>query len=412
MKQPRVLIVNKFYYRRGGDCVCTINLERLLRARGHDVAVFAMRYPLNEPSPWESYWPPEVDFGGGPADKLAAVRRTLGLGDVRRCFARMLGDFRPDVVHLNNIHSYLSPVVGALARHAGIPVVWTLHDYKLICPSYLCLRSGRVCEECFASAGARKSRLIATRCMKGSLAASAVAYVEARRWSAPRLSRFTSRFICPSDFMARKMEQGGYDPAKLVTLCNFIDPDMERAYRQLLDSGTLSRMREPYYCYVGRLSAEKGVATLLEAASRLPYELRVAGDGPLAAELRSRYASARNIRFLGRLDGHGVRSLLASARLSVMPSECYENNPLGVIESLCAGTPVVGASIGGIPELLDHASGLLFDSGSASGLTHALGRAWNTAYDHAAIAVASLQRFSAAAHYTSLADIYRAAFGN
>lgn len=410
MKQPRVLIVNKFYYRRGGDCVCAINLEHLLRARGHDVAVFAMRHPLNEPSPSDAYWPPEVDFGGGPSAKLAAMRRTLGMGDVRRCFARMLSDFRPDVVHLNNIHSYLSPVVGAMARDAGIPVVWTLHDYKLICPSYSCLRSGRVCEECFASGGS-KSRVLATRCMKGSLAASALAYVEALRWSARRLSGFTSRFICPSDFMARMMRRGGYEPAKLVTLCNFIDPGMERDFRQLLASGSLSRMREPYYCYVGRLSAEKGVATLLEAASRVPYELRVAGDGPLAAELRSRYASAPNIRFLGRLDGHGVRSLLASARLSVMPSECYENNPLGVIESLCAGTPVVGASIGGIPELLDPATGVLFQSGSVSALTDALDRAWSAPYDHAAIAAASLERFSSAAHYARLSDIYRAVVG-
>lgn len=399
--KPRVLLVNKFYYRRGGDCVCVLNLEEMLRARGHEVAVFAMRHPENLPSPWESYWAPEVGFAGGAGAKLNAVSRTMGFGSIRRRFRRILRDFRPDVVHVHNIHSYLSPVVVRIAHDAGIKVVWTLHDYKLLCPSYACLRDGSPCELCFG----RKGQVLATRCMKGSLAASAVAYAEALRWNRSVLSRMTSGFICPSRFMKEKMAQGGFPQEKLTVLCNFLAPEMaSRMERNAVGGHT--REREPYYCYVGRLSVEKGVGTLLQAAAGLPYELRVAGDGPLAEELRAKYAHCGNIRFLGRLDAEGVEKLLASARLSVLPSECYENNPLGVIESLCCGTPVVGARIGGIPELISEDTGVTYPSGDVEALRASIARAWTTDFDHGGIATRSLLRFSATAYYKALCTIY------
>ena len=113
---PRVLVVNKFYYRRGGDCVYTLNLEHMLRSAGHEVAVFAMRYPLNESADWEDYFPTEVSFSGSLTQKLRAVRRMLGSDDVASCFTALLNDFRPEIVHLNNIHSYLSPALASIAH--------------------------------------------------------------------------------------------------------------------------------------------------------------------------------------------------------------------------------------------------------------------------------------------------------
>lgn len=399
--KPRVLIVTKFYYRRGGDCVCALNLERLLQERGHEVAVFAMQYPGNNPSEWSRYWPAEVEFGGTVRDKISAVRRVMGWGDIRASFARILREFKPDVVHLHNIHSYLSPVVGQMARHAGARVVWTLHDYKLICPSYSCLRDGHTCEECFTD----KKRVLATRCMKGSLAASAIAYAEALRWNRSRLQAFTHRFICPSQFMAGKMEQAGFDREKLITLCNFMEPEAAERFMCISARG-ISTSRQPYYCYIGRLSPEKGVETLLNAAAGLPFELRVAGGGPLADELREKYGHCRNIRFLGSLDSKGVVDLLSKARASVLPSEWYENNPLGIIESLCAGTPVVGAEIGGIPELINSDTGVTFPSRDVAALREAILKVWHGGYDHDAIARDSIVRFSSTAYYNRLLDIY------
>ncbi len=398
MKQ-RVLIVTKFYYRRGGDCVCALNLERLLRDNGHEVAVFAMQYPENEPSEWSRYWVPEVDFSGGGKAKIQAVKRTLGYGGVKAAFQRLLDDFHPDVVHLHNIHSYLSPAVAQLARKSGTRVVWTLHDYKLLCPSYSCLREGQPCELCYR----QKRNVLTRRCMKGSLAASAVAWLEAKKWNRSKLQRYTQTFICPSDFMARKMAQGGFDKSKLVTLSNYIEPSLAEAYAKI----DLDGKPRDYYCYIGRLSPEKGVTTLLEAASRLPYKLKVAGDGPLAEELRERYGDCQQIEFLGRISGSEVLELLSGARLSVMPSECYENNPLGVIESLSAGVPVVGAEIGGIPELIAPGCGLTYTSGDADALTEAIKSAWAADYDREAIRTLALGNFSPATHYHHLLDIYK-----
>ena len=124
----KILLVNKFYYRRGGDCIYTMNLEQLLKSQGHSVAVFSMQYPHNEPSEWSRYWP-------GNMTKLDALVRPFGARQVVCGFNKMLDDFQPDVVHINNIHTQISPVVAEIAHSRGIRVEWTLHDARLVCPS-------------------------------------------------------------------------------------------------------------------------------------------------------------------------------------------------------------------------------------------------------------------------------------
>ncbi len=396
-EKKRILIVNKFYYPRGGDCVVALNTERLLRQAGHEVAVFAMRYPDNIDSAWSQYFAANTNFATG--SKLAALKRIMGWGDIRDSFGRLLRDFRPHVVHLHNIHSYLSPVVAEMAHKHGCRVVWTLHDYKLLCPSYACKRQGKPCELCFG----HKHHVLQHRCMKGSLAASGVAWLEALWWSRKRLERCTHAFVCPSQFMARKMAQGGFDPAKLATVCNFVDPVKLEQFQRM----QRGQQAGGYYCYVGRLSEEKGVATLLAAAQQAGLPLRVAGDGPLGQQLRQQYGSVPHIQFLGQQSAQQVSDLLGNARFSVMPSECYENNPLSVIESLCAGTPVVGANIGGIPELIAQGhSGFTFDSGSTSQLAAAIAQAWQQPWDNQAIKQQALQQFSAQHHLQLLQQLY------
>jgi glycosyltransferase involved in cell wall biosynthesis len=396
----RVLLVNKFYYPRGGDCVVVLNTEALLRENGVVAQVFAMEYPDNLSTHYQDKFASEVNFAGGLCNKWRAMKRTLGMGDVRSRFEAVLDDFKPDVVHLHNIHSYLSPVVGELAHKRGIRVVWTLHDYKLLCPRYDCLLDGKPCEKCFTGA---KRNVLTNRCMKGSLPASAVAWFEAAKWNRQRLEKTTDVFVCPSEFMADKMQIGGFASAKLKVLNNFLDP-VKLSHYQTVDNDT---MREDFYCYVGRLSKEKGVADLLEVASRLPHRLKVAGGGPLEDELKEKYSDCPNIEFLGMLDAEGVASLLTHARLSVVPSQWYENNPLSVIESLCAGTPVAGAQMGGIPELIDSETGVTFQpfdqDALAAAITTSMTREWN----HAEIARQALDRFGPDRHLkTLLNDIY------
>lgn len=389
----RVLIVNKFYYPRGGDCVCTINLERLLREHGHTTAVYSMDYPENIETEWSKYFASNVDFSsGGISGKLNAVKRIMGLGDINDSFNKLLDDFKPDVVHLNNIHSYLSPRLAQLAKKRGIKVVWTLHDYKLICPAYLCLRDDKPCEDCFVS----KTSVLKHRCMKGSLAASALAYAESIRWNKKVLEKNVDAFVCPSDFMRAKMSEAGFSSEKLVVDCNFLD----FAKAEMLGGKEVEK-REDYYCYIGRLSEEKGIDVLLKAAEALPYKLKLAGDGPLMG------TSSGNIEFLGKLNAVQVGELLSKARFSVVPSTWYENNPLSVIESLCAGTPVLGANIGGIPELIEAGeSGMIFESGNVEQLKDAIEQAFESEWDNRKIKDNSMKRFSSETHYDKLMKVY------
>ncbi len=392
----KILIVNKFYYPRGGDCVCAISLEKLLREQGHQTAVFAMQFPENIDTEWNKYFAPEVAFSGGISNKIKAASRIFGGAGVKDAFAQILRDFKPDVVHFNNIHSYLSPAIVGMAKKAGAKTVWTLHDYKLICPSYSCLLGGKPCEKCI---GSSKRNVLANRCMKGSRAASLLAYLEAERWNVSRLEKATDQFICPSEFMAGKMKQGGFDEKKLNVVCNFVDPEK-------IKDITVCTERKDYYAYVGRLSAEKGVETLLKAAAQFSIPLKIAGDGPLADDLKERFGRCGYIEFLGHQNAQQVKQLLSEARFSVMPSECYENNPLSVIESLCLGTPVVGARIGGIPGLIHPGDGLLFRSGSTDLLANSIANAWESRFDYNDISSRAIPRFSAERYLREIMAVY------
>ena len=397
----RVLLVNKFYYPRGGDCVVVLNTEALLRENGVEAQVFAMEYPQNLQAHYQDRFASQVSFGGGLKNQWRAMKRTLGRGDVIKSFEAVLDDFKPDVIHLHNIHSYLSPVVGELAHKRGIRVVWTLHDYKLLCPRYDCLLGGKPCEKCFSGA---KHNVLTHRCMKGSLPASGVAWLEAMKWNRRKLEENTDMFICPSQFMADKMIAGGFNPDRIKVLNNFLDPVKLMQY-QTFDT---SAPREDYYCFVGRLSAEKGIEDLLEVAALLPHRLKVAGSGTLEPAMRIKYADKKNIEFLGMLDAPDVARLLAGARFSIVPSQWYENNPLSVVESLCAGTPVEGSNMGGIPELINTANGIVFQPFDKETLSTAITMSMARQWDHAAIAREALERFAPSAHMNVLMkDIYR-----
>lgn len=388
----KILLANKFYYRRGGDCVCTINLEELLKAHGHEVAIFAMKHPDNLPSKWSKYFPSEVKFKPGTG-MIEAFMRPFGTKEVKRKFNALLDDFQPDVVHLNNIHSQLSPVIAELAHRRGIKVVWTLHDYKLLCPRYDCRRNGKtICEECFTN----KHKVLEYKCMKNSKVASFLSYREAMKWTRERLEACTDVFICPSKFMAAKMEQGGFHAEKLHVLCNFIDT--EKCNQD-------NNEKEDYYCYIGRLSPEKGIKTLIEAAGALPHHLKIIGGGPIEEELKS--PANRNIEFVGFKQWKEIKDIVGKAQFCVIPSEWYENNPLSVIEAFCLGTPVLGARIGGIPELIEEGvSGMTFESGNTEELQQKINMMFETIFDYENIAMMAQERYNEENYYKRIIDTY------
>lgn len=389
----KILLANKFYYRRGGDCIYMLNLEKLLKAHGHEVAVFAMDYPENLDTPWKKYFPKNMS-------KLMAFTRPFGSHEVKSTFKKLLDDFKPDVVHLNNVHTQLSPVMAELAHQWGIKVVWTLHDYKLLCPRYDCLKNGNtICETCF---NGDKKACLDNKCMKGSKLASFIGFKEAIVWNRERLEASTDVFICPSQFMADKMVQGGFSKSKMQTLCNFIDVEKCKfSSTDDTDDVELLPKKEDYYCFIGRLSHEKGAKTLIEAANQLPYKLVIIGGGPLMDELKA--VANTNIEFVGFKLWDDIKQLVGKARFSVIPSEWYENNPLSVIEAQCLGTPVLGANIGGIPELTDYT----FSSGNIADLKTKIEKMWNSEFDYQQIASDAQHRYDAETYYDKLINIYK-----
>lgn len=397
-EKQRILLVNKFYYTRGGDCLVMMNTERILRDAGYEVAAYAMSYEQNIESEYTPYFASEVSFSGKGIIKGAM--RSLGMGDIKRSFGKILREFNPHIVHFHNIHSYLSPVIVKMAYQHGCKVLWTMHDYKLICPSYNCLRNGKPCELCFDD----KSQVVRTRCMKNSLPASVLAYIEAVRWNKDILQKYVHHFISPSHFLRNKMIQAGYNPKQIEVIHNCIDK--EKAQR--LQQATRDNSQAPYYCYVGRLSTEKGVEALLSVASRLPYTLYIAGSGPIDEQLRTQYASHKNIIFLGHLSATEVVSLVSNATAMVIPSIWYENNPLSVIESLCTGTPVIGARMGGIPELVEeNKSGLLYDINDIGELEQCITKVFEQGgFNHAEISALSLQKYSEQTYLSQLTALF------
>ena len=374
-----------------------INLERLLREHGHEVAVFSMQHPQNLSSVYDKFFPKEVDFIHiNPYNLFTYISRPLGSKEVKKKFSHLVDEFRPDLIHLNNTHSQLSPVIAEIAYKKGIKIVWTLHDYKMLCPRYDCMRNGKACNLCYTG----KLPVIRYSCLKNNCLASVLAYLEAVKWNREELEKYTATFICPSEFLQNEMICGGFNPQKLFKLSNFIDVAKI--------TQPVCRNKESYYCYVGRLSSEKGIETLLKAAVELPYTLRVIGSGDLKNELKLKY-QAQHIIFEGYKSWSEIEIIVGKAMFTVMPSECLENNPFATIESLALGTPALGARIGGIPELIDeNINGLLFESRNKDDLKCQIQRFFekSISFDYEKIAQMARSKYSADNHIRSLMKIY------
>ena len=365
----RILMVNSFNYLRGGAERCCFDLSALLEANGHQVIPFSMAHPRNVPSPYDDYFVSHIDFptelrqpGLGP--KLNVAERILYSREAKRKIGQLVADTRPDLVHIHGfIHEMSTSILPALKK-AGLPVVQTLHDYKIVCPNTTFISNESVCERC---QGHRYYNIALHRCKRDSRVASILAGAEMYFHELFRLYQPNiDIFISPSAFLAHKVSEHGVSKP-IVTIPNFIDPAQFRPHYE----------PDNYFLYAGRLARPKGILTLLEAMRQadVTAELRIAGAGDMESELRdfaARYGLS-NVRFLGHLDTAELTHTMQHALCTVQPSEWYENYSMTVIESLACGTPVVGAAIGGIPEQVrDGVNGLLFEPGNATQLAEKL----------------------------------------
>jgi len=362
----RILVANKFWYVRGGLERVMFDEIELLEAAGHEVAHFSAAHPDNIASPWSDDFVPYLEIGAGSAlsatEKMQAVARMFDNRVAARCFARVIERFAPDVVHCHGIHRQLSPSILRVARAAGVPVVQTLHDYHHLCPADVLLRGGCIACDPPACSAYWYGPGISNRCVRGSLAASALSAAETfESRLLRRYERGVARFICPSEFLAAKMRDGGWSVPTTVV----------RNAVAALPPASSAASREGFLL-AGRLSPEKGVDVFLQAAEVAGVPAIVAGDGPLRPALEAAHPAAT---FLGHLESSRVFELLGSVRAAVVPSTALENSPLSVLEPMAAGVPVIATRVGGIPELLDDGvEGLLVPPGDVDALSSALRR--------------------------------------
>lgn len=372
MPPPSVLLVNKFFRPGAGAETAFLHTRGLLRERGHRVIDFAMKHPSNLASDQERYFAPRREYDAAEKrttlGKVVDGATTVYSFGARRALARLLDEERPDVAHLHNVYHQLTLSIVDELSARDIPVVQTLHDWKIACPAYTLYRDGGPCRLCPESGVLNAVR---HRCLKNSRAASALAAAEAALAHRRRTYEKINLFLAPSGFAGEVAQLAGTSPERIRRLPYFL-PDSE----VILEVETAPRPN-PVFLFAGRLEETKGVKDLLAAFSRVPGEavLRIAGWGPLEPMAREAAGRDPRIDFLGRVPRERVLSEAARARALVLPSVWEDNWPLAILEAQARGTPVIASDRGGLAECVaTGVDGLTVRAGDVEALAGAIER--------------------------------------
>lgn len=361
----KVLLVNNYYYNRGGDCTYMFSLKELLEKHGHKVVVFSMKHPRNFDCEYSNYFVSHIDYidelgNNNISSGIKVLKRTLYSIESKKKIEKLIQYEKPDIAHVQNIHHHITPSILYSLKKNRIPIVWTLHDYTLICPNTSFLAHGKICEKCKIC---KYYWPLFVRCKKDSIGASAMAALETVIHRLMRINDLVDVFIAPSRFLKAKFIEYGFDDNKLVHINHFIDYPVVQEKIQSDD----------YYLFVGRITEEKGVKTLIDAAIEADSShLKIAGGGPLLHTMK-KYAKEKDknkiVEFLDHKSRNELLDYYKKCKFVVIPSEWYENAGLIIFESYACGKPVIGAGIGGIPEFVkDTERGLVFKAGDKDDL--------------------------------------------
>jgi len=360
----KLLSINSYHYRRGGSDVVYLEHAALLESLGWKNGFFSMHHPKNIATEWDQYFIDELEFGHeySPWQKVTMAIKSIYSFEARKKLNRLLDHYQPDVAHSHCIYHHLTPSILSVLKERGVPSVMTAHDLKIACPAYKMLNDTGICEKCKTGS---VLNVVRHRCVRGSLAASAIVTVESaiQRHFALYQNNLDA-IVVPSKFFMEKFVEWGWPREKFEYIPNYVDT---AAFKPNYQPGD-------YFLYFGRLAPEKGIVTLLNAVAKSGVCLKVAGTGPLDVELRQLQATLNaDVEFLGYRSGDDLHQLIQQSRAVVLPSEWYENAPMSVLESFAMGKPVIGAHIGGIPEMVQAGhTGWTFTSGSVDELTACL----------------------------------------
>lgn len=354
-------MINKFLYPNGGSETYIFKLGDYLKSQGHEVQYFGMEHEGRCVGNAVNAYTSDMDFhNGSKLSQLTYPLKTIYSKEARIQLRKVLDDFQPDVCHLNNFNYQLTPSIileiVKWRKQTGhsCRIVFTAHDYQLVCPNHM-LNNPNTHQNCELCLGGHFLNCTKGKCIHGSTVKSAIGTAEAMFWKWKGVYRYIDTMICCSEFLKTKMDTNPLFAAKTVALHNFVDRVQWK-----------ETIKKDYVLYFGRFSEEKGIDTLIQVCKELPnIPFIFAGTGPLENEVNG----IKNIKNVGFQRGQALEKLIREARFSVYPSEWYENCPFSVMESQMYGTPVLGANIGGIPELIQQGrTGELFESGNAADL--------------------------------------------
>ena len=394
-----ILNVSQNHYIRGGSDRYFFVLAELLQKHGHRVVPFTAASTENETSEWERYFPQSANF---EQPGLADLLRFLYSRDAVKSIRRLLKDTEIDLAHFHIYYGKLTASILGELKAAGIPLIQTLHDFKLTCPVHSHISNEEICEAC---EGKHFWRALPKRCNRGSFTRTALnvteSYVSRILGSHDKFDHFIS--VC--HFNREKMIQYGIPEDKISTIHNFVD----------VSDITPNFKIGNYLLYFGRLYRAKGIFTLIEAALPLKHvPLYIAGDGEAVPEIQRMLEqnACEHIQLLGFKQGDELRELIRNSIGMVLPSELYENCPMSILEAYAYGKPAIGANIGGIPELIeDGVDGLLFPAGEQGTLRERL--LWMFEHKTEAVEMGRAGRqkveaeFNADIHYEKIMEVYR-----
>lgn len=369
----KILIVNKFLYPNGGSETYIFEIGKRLEALGHEVQFFGMEHKGRIVGNNVNAYTADMDFHGSRLSKITYPFKIIYSFDARRQIRKVLDDMQPDVVHMNNINFQITPsIIDEIEQYKKktgrtVKMIVTAHDSQWVCPNHL-MRIPSTNENCDRCLSGNNIHCAKNKCIHNSRVKSIMAMLEADFYKHKKTYSKVDIIICPSRFMFNKLKRDKLlRNLELVMRHNFIvkSDDYDRV---------CSLPKKDYVLYFGRYSEEKGIGTLLNAVKNLPeIPFVFAGNGPLESEVNS----VENIENRGFVTGEELHALIRQARYSILPSECYENCPFTVMESITYGTPVIGANIGGIPELIgEDGTGLEFESGDVDDLTASIFKLW------------------------------------
>jgi glycosyltransferase involved in cell wall biosynthesis len=350
----KILLLHNSYQQRGGEDTVFEQEKRLLSSRGHTVLTYLRSN--NEIAKLS------------PLQKISILRRAVWAEDSRDDVLQLLEAERPDIAHVHNTFTMISPSVYSAFQEAGVPVVQTLHNYRLLCPAAFFFRDGAICEECVEHSLLRGT---IWGCYHDSRLHTAAVSLTLKVHRLRSTWMMVDSFIALSRFARNKFIESGLPAQRVKIKPNFVDPDP----KERTETGE-------YALFVGRLSPEKGLMTMIDAWRRLhyPVPLRVVGDGPMRAQLEVEAAklSHSNIKFEGAIPREKVFEAIKRARFLILPSEWYECFPMTLVEAFACGTPCIASALGCLEEIVEHGrNGLLFEPRNAQDLADKVEQAWS-----------------------------------